>query len=113
MLRGETVRVVPRERDGTDGFGMPKWVDGGPIDVENVLVAPGPAADASEDVRPDGVAIRYTLLFPKAYGGPALDNLKIDVRGELLDVVGAPRPYDQDVCPTDWNMEVEVAATDG
>ena len=108
MLRGETVRVVPRERDGTDGFGMPKWVDGDPIEVEDVLVAPGPAADASEDVR-----IIYTLLFPKAYGGPALDNLKIEVRGELLDVVGAPRPFDPSACPTAWNMEVEVAATDG
>ena len=105
--------MVPREEDGKDGFGMPIWTDGEPICVENVLVAPGPAANASEDVRPEGVAIRYTLMFPKAYGGPPLDNLKIDVRGELLDVVGAPRPYDPDACPTSWNMEVEVAATDG
>ena len=81
MLRGETVRVVPRERDGTDGFGMPKWVDGGPIEVEDVLVAPGPAADASEDVRPDGVRIIYTLLFPKAYGGPEADTRQARHRG--------------------------------
>lgn len=113
MLRGETVRVVPRMRAGTDGFGMPKWADGDPIDVDNVLVAPGPAADASEDLRPDGVRIVYTLLWPKTYGGPPLDNLKIEVRGELLDVVGAPRPFDPSACPTAWNMEVEVAVTDG
>lgn len=110
-MRGEAVEVELAEEIGRDSHNDPVF-EHPLIEVQNVLVQPGAAADVTGGNR-DGDLIAYTLMWPKAYGGPALDGLRVRVRGEWLRVVGAPRPYDPDLCPTEWNMAVEAVVADG
>ena len=109
MLKGEEVTVVYRSKTGTDGFNNDVYSDVEEA-VQNVLVAPGKAQDATDTNRPDGVVVDYTLCFPKTYTGN-LTWEEVVVRGHRCAVVGNPDRYDP--CPTEWNMVVEVRRVDG
>lgn len=110
-MRGETVIVELAVETGRDSHNDPVR-EHEPLEVPNVLVQPGSASDVSDGNR-DGDLLAYTLMWPKAYGGPVLDGLRVQVRGEWLRVVGSPRPYDPSICPTDWNMAVQAVSADG
>ena len=107
----ETVIVETREQAGTDELNAPVY-ETGELAVGGVLVEPGETDDVRDSVR-DGDLVKYTLRFPKAYDGPQLDGLRIRVRGESLAVIGAPRPFDPEACPTDFNMTVRVGDVHG
>lgn len=111
MLTGETVVVTNRTETGRDEFNNPVFTD---VEepVDNVLVAPGAAADVVDTVRPEGAEVNYTLYFPKTFTAK-LECEKVQVRGEWLDVIGHPDRYSDDVCPTDWNMVVTVGVIHG
>lgn len=110
-MRGETVKVFSRVQDGVDELNNPIWLTED-YDIENVLVSPGTSQDVPESTRPDGVTVKYTLYIPKTFDGK-LDHCTVDVRGELLDVVGSPRRFDLTNCPTEWWMVAEVGTTNG
>lgn len=109
MIRGERVEVLTRKKVGTDKLNnaIYEWVS---EPVENVLVAPGSAQGVSEDNRPDGTTVTYTLYFPKAFTG-RLENERVTVRGNMCEVIGHPDLIAQS--PTPWNMVVEVEAVHG
>lgn len=108
---GETVIVRSRMKTGVDELNNPVWED---VDqeVSNVLVAPGVVHDAFASTRPDGVEVAYKLCFPKTFHGN-LEHCQVNVRGEWLAVIGSPRPYCEQNCPTEWWMDAEVRRTDG
>ena len=64
-MRGETVTVVRYTPTGeTDPGGSPVTKD----DIEsvgNVLVSPGAMSNATDSLRPDGVTVAFTCLFPR------------------------------------------------
>lgn len=105
-MRGEVVTVETVKLGTEDEFGEPTSTVDDLIEVENVLVKPGATEDVRESMR-DGERVAYTLYWPKDTP-MILDNLRIQVRGEWTSVIGAPRAFDVSVCPTDWNMVVEV-----
>lgn len=111
MFRGEKVTVTKRTETGRDSFNNPVF-SMEEIEVDNVLVAPGAAADVIDSVRPEGTEVTYTLYFPKTFDGK-LENEKINVRGEWLDVIGCPDRYSDELCPTSWNMVVMVGVLHG
>ena len=112
-LRGETVVVSYREQTGVDAFHSPVYKDV-EMDVDNVLVEPGEAADVIESVRPDGTEVNYTLRFPKTFKEASkLENGKVKVRGQVIKIIGHPDYLDPEMCPTDWNMTVKVGKTNG
>lgn len=110
-MRGETVVVAYPETVGVDDLGA-EVREVREVEVGNVLVCPGATSDLSDSARPDGVRVAYTLHFPKAFTG-SLRGCKVAVRGEWLNVVGDPKPYALESCPTDWCMPVEVSSTHG
>lgn len=63
-MRGETVKVVRYTPTGeTDPGGSPVTK----VDIEsvdNVLVSPGAMSNATDSIRPDGVTVAFTCLFP-------------------------------------------------
>lgn len=65
-MRGETVKVVRYTPTGeTDPGGSPVTK----VDIEsvdNVLVSPGAMSNATDSIRPDGVTVAFTCLFPAA-----------------------------------------------
>lgn len=76
-------------------------------EVEDVLVAPGRGTEPASSYAPPGVPVIYELHFPKSFSG-RLAGRKVTVRGEPLDVVGDPRPYQPENTPTRWWMPAEV-----
>lgn len=114
MLRGRTATVRLRVRDARDSFGNDVEEYAAPQDVGNVLVSPGPCKELDAS-RPEGVKVALTLHFPKGWAGD-LRGAKVALSGEYggsYRVVGEPKPYQAELCPTDWSMPVEVEATDG
>lgn len=98
-MRGESVTVITRTAAGTDPFGAPLETGEMHTLVDNVLVAPGPAADSGGTTRPHGVKVRYTLYFPKALTAD-LRGAEVSVRGERLRVVGDPDRWPDGITPT-------------
>lgn len=110
-MNGETIVISKRTETGRDAFNNPVFTEE-ETPVDNVLVAPGAAADVIDAVRLEGVEVNYTLYFPKTFTGD-LECEKVKVRGEWLDVIGHPDRYADEVCPTEWNMVVMVGTTHG
>lgn len=115
MISGRTAQVRLRNRDERDGFGNDVESYAEPVPV-HVLVQPGTCKDL-DATRPEGVRVALTLHFPKDWSGD-LRGAKVALdapwEGEYR-VIGDPKPYDAQNCPTDipWNMPVEVEAVDG
>lgn len=84
--------------------------------VENVLVEPGNARDASEASLPAGTVVDYTLRFPVSFEGP-LHDAKVTVRGTELDTLTHAdhwRPMDVfGSWSNPWDMTVLVGRTLG
>lgn len=111
-MKGESVVVMIREEQGRDALdnAVFEWSE---QCVENVLVAPGDVDNIVDSTRPDGSVINYTLYFPKSYEWTNLENAEIQVRGECFKVIGRPNYWDEQNCPTDWNMVVKIGTTHG
>lgn len=110
-MKGEIVTVEVVQPGKEDEFGEVITEVVELVEVENVLVKPGSAEDIRESMR-DGERVAYTLYWPKS-APMKLDNFRILVRNEWTSVIGAPRAFDTEVCPTDWNMVVEVELQNG
>lgn len=113
-MRGATVTVTPRVMGEPDRFGNSSITDGEPVQVPDVLIAPGATSDL-EASRPEGVTVAYTLHFPKTYTGP-LEGAKVTLPAPWAGtyrVIGDPRPYMDANTPTRWHMPVEVEAAHG
>lgn len=111
---GVTATVEPRLWDERDSFGNYVEAYGEPVDVDNVLVVPGPC-DELDDSRPEGVKVALTLHFPKTWTSD-LRGAKVALTGRYSGsyrVIGKPMPYMEVLTPTQWNMPVEVEVCDG
>lgn len=109
LIPDEPVCVV-RPAPTLDDLGEPA---GGEPEREEVrcVVCPGPTADL-DATRPNGVAVAYTLHFPKTYAAD-LRGCSVEVRGAAYDVVGDPQRTAPAATPGAWNMPVEVTRADG
>ena len=114
MLKGRTVSVMQRDRTSRDAFGNDAESYDKAVEVSNVLVQRG-KCDELDSTRPEGVDVVLTLHFPKTWSG-RLRGALVELAGEYAGtyrVVGDPMPYQPELCPTDWDMPVEVEAVDG
>ena len=112
-MRGETVKVVRYPPTGeTDPGGSPVTK----VDIEsvgNVLVSPGAMSNATDSLRPDGVTVAFTCLFPRSYEFRSLRGAVVRIDGHEYKVIGDPRPLGGGMKPTAWNLTVEVTDTKG
>lgn len=114
MIRGITATVLVPSASAADRFNDQIYGEPAEVEVGNVLVSPGQAAEL-DATRPEGARVALTLHFPKTFAG--------DLRGcevELPEpyagkyrVVGEPYPYIGANTPTMWHMPVEVEAVHG
>ena len=107
-MRGETVKVVRYTPTGeTDPGGSPVTK----VDIEsvdNVLVSPGAMSNATDSIRPDGVTVAFTCLFPRSYAYRSLRGASVRINSHDYEVIGDPRPLGGGMKPTAWNLTVEV-----
>ena len=114
MISGVTVTVKRPCTPTADRFG--NLIPGAPTaePVADVLVSPG-ATEGLEASRPEGVAVAFTLHFPKPYAA-SLRGCTVSLpepwAGEYR-VIGDPRPYQAANTPTRWWLTAEVEAADG
>ena len=112
-MRGETVKVVRYTPTGeTDQGGSPVTK----VDIEsvgNVLVSPGAMSNATDSLRPDGVTVAFTCLFPRSYEFRSLRGAGVRIDGHEYKVIGDPRPLGGGMKPTAWNLTVEVTDAEG
>lgn len=118
MALGENVAVLTRRKIGEDTMGEPIY-EWDYETVENVLVRPLSGSDLQDELRPDGIQLRYSLAFPKTFDG-SLAHARIALvdRGmdpsnfnDALRVSGDPDYVNP--CPTPWNRLVDVGRVDG
>lgn len=109
LIPDEPVTVV-RPTAARDELGEP--VFGEPVrEAVRCVVCPGATSDMGA-ARPEGVAVAYTLHFPKAYRGE-LRGCSVEVRGASYDVVGDPQRTAAAATPGPYDMAVEVTRADG
>ena len=113
VMRGETVKVVRYTPTGeTDPGGSPVTK----VDIEsvdNVLVSPGAMSNATDSIRPDGVTVAFTCLFPRSYAYRSLRGASVRINSHDYEVIGDPRPLGGGMKPTAWNLTVEVTDAEG
>lgn len=110
-MKGETVTVLTRTQTGVDEGNNPTYEQSA-RNVSDVLVSPSDNADSSDAIRPDGVEIVLTALFPRTYAG-SLRGSDVRVRGDLYHVVGDPIAVDGGMRPTRWNRTVNLSRSEG
>ena len=116
MIRGVDVIVVRPGSPSTDRFGNAVAGEPARETVHDVLVQPGATSDL-EAARPQGVAVAYTLHFPKGYTA-SLEGCSVELPAPwAVDggyrVIGDPRPYMDANTPGRWNRPVEVEEAHG
>jgi hypothetical protein len=85
-----------------------------PENIEGVLVAPGTLEDVPGDLRERGVYVNYSLYLPKSWTGKTDDISAVTVRGNgPFKTVGYPDRYENDLCPTKWNLVIQVGGSNG
>ena len=112
-MRGETVKVVPYRPPGEPAPG------GSPVtkvdieSVDTVPVPPGAMSNATDSIRPDGVTVAFTCLFPRSYAYRSLRGASVRINSHDYEVIGDPRPLGGGMKPTAWNLTVEVTDAEG
>ena len=109
LFQGEPVEVI-RPAISYDELREPTYGEPEREQVE-VLVCPGSTSDL-DATRPNGVEVVFTLHFPKTYTKP-LQGCRVEVCGDIYEVIGDPRPYTAANTPGAWNLTVEVKRVDG
>lgn len=109
LIPTEAVTVI-RPTAGRDDLGEPVET-GTSREAVRCVVCPGATSDM-DATRPEGVAVAYTLHFPKTYSG-SLRGCSVEVRGETYDVVGDPQRTTEAATPGPFNLTVEVTRADG
>lgn len=109
LIPTETVTVL---RPSVERDDLGEITEGEPTREEvRCVVCPG-ATSNMDATRPEGVAVAYTLHFPKTYAG-SLRGCSVEVRGARYDVVGDPQRTTDAGTPGPWNLAVEVTRADG
>ena len=112
-MRGETVKVVRYTPTGENDPGGSPVTNDDIESVGNVLVSPGAMSNATDSLRPDGVTVAFTCLFPRSYEFRSLRGAGVRIDGHEYKVIGDPRPLGGGMKPTAWNLTVEVTDTKG
>jgi hypothetical protein len=95
-----------------DSLYNPIWAWTDEAVVDDVLCAPGATGNLTGNIRPDGVEVQYTLHFPKTFTG-SLAGRRITFDGYEYEVLGDPRPYQDENTPTRWDRPVEIKEVSG
>lgn len=107
-LKGITVTLFEKTETGRDPFNAPIY-ETVPVEVENVLVAPGDSAniDTNTTTRLHGKRVRYTLALPKGDAHHWEDS-EVEFFGQRFLVVGFESGGIEKHIPLDWNRKVHV-----
>ena len=104
---GITIKLLERTQTGTDGFNRPIYAET-PVDVENVLVGEPSTDEITTELNISGKRLAYTLAIPKG-DSHTWEDRRVEIRGEIFEVIGKPTEGIEALIPLDWNKKVKVA----
>lgn len=107
MIKGITVKLHKRSKNGEDEFHQPIYTDDGSVDVENVLVSPVSADERISSLDLEGRHIVYELAIPKGDNNKWEDQI-VEFFGQEWHVYGIPVIGIEDMIPLQWNKKVTV-----
>jgi hypothetical protein len=105
-IKGITIILVDKVKDGVDPFGNPIYKDKD-IEVENVLVSPTSSDDIVNQLTLTGKKAVYTLAIPKG-DNHNWEDKEVKFFGKRWRVFGVPSEGIEDLIPLDWNKKVMV-----
>lgn len=111
MIKGVDVMVTSRSSTTTDDMGEPVFTYT-TTTVGNVLWHEANTDEMDESNRMFGVTCDLSLDFPKTYTA-SLEGCTVTVNGEDYRVLGDPKGFMPENCPTPWNRTVKAVRADG
>lgn len=111
MITGEPVTIRRKVATGYDFFGA-ETADYTIEIIDNVIIAPATSTDLTDDLRPNGVRILYTVHIPRDYR-KSLRDTEFYINGQWLMSAGDPQAYKDYAFDLPWNRGVSVGVTNG
>lgn len=112
LFKGRTIKVRPVVFGDPDAFGNPVKDYDEPVEVADVLIAPGNPEGDIEDGRPYGAVVSFTLYVPKGID-VEFRGAQVEIDGEVFEVLGDPRPYPPELVLGPRNLVVKLARYEG
>lgn len=105
-LKGITITLVDKVKNGEDPFGKPIYEDA-EIPIENVLISPTSSDDVVNQQSLTGRKAVYTLAIPKG-DTHNWENKEVKFFNQRWKTFGIPLEGIEHLIPLDWNKKVMV-----
>lgn len=106
MIKGETVILIEKIKNGTDAFGAPIFTEN-EVEIKDVLIG-NPSTDAViNELQLYGKRLIFVLGIPKGDNHNWQDTIVV-IRGERFKTYGFPLTQTAANVPGRWNMQVKV-----
>lgn len=106
MIRGETVILIEKIKNGTDAFGAPIFTEN-EVEIKDVLIG-NPSTDAViNELQLYGKRLIFVLGIPKGDNHNWQDTIVV-IRGERFKTYGFPLTQTAANVPGRWNTQVKV-----
>lgn len=106
MIKGETVILIEKIKNGTDAFGAPIFTEN-EVEIKDVLIG-NPSTDAViNELQLHGKRLIFVLGIPKGDNHNWQDTIVV-IRGERFKTYGFPLTQTAANVPGRWNTQVKV-----
>jgi len=106
MIKGETVILIEKIKNGTDAFGAPIFTEN-EVEIKDVLIG-NPSTDAViNELQLYGKRLIFVLGIPKGDNHNWQDTIVV-IRGERFKTYGFPLTQTAANVPGRWNTQVKV-----
>lgn len=109
MIKGVTVTLKKKTKDGTDAFNRDVWKETD-VTVDNVLVAPASSTEVVETMNLWGKKAVYTLGIPKGDTN-VWENVRVVLPAPFAGTyhtIGYPTAGIEGMIPLNWNTKVTL-----
>lgn len=106
MIKGETIILIDKVKDGVDPFGTATYTES-EISVDNVIIGSPHFDSVVSDLQLYGKKLTYILGIPKGDTHDWTDK-EVIIRGERFRTYGFPLTQTPANVPGKWNTQVKV-----
>lgn len=106
-MKGITITLYNRIQTGTDAFNHPVYTET-PVLVNNVLVAPISALEATEMYNITGRRAEYQLAIPKGDAHDWTAGKKVSFFGKDWRIIAMDEEGIEKLIPLSWNKKIKV-----
>ena len=106
-MRGITITLYNRIMTGTDALNHPVYSEA-PVLVDNVLVAPISAVEATETYNITGRRAEYQLAIPKGDAHDWTAGKKVSFFGKDWRIIAMDEEGIEKLIPLSWNKKIKV-----